>query len=150
MDMTEVLQLASSVVVGLGSGWVGARANARAAIRRFDHEKLDRMIPAVREMAAIYRWSGEVHTHERPGEEPPHDRSTAATARFAEYRHELPLNIQHSLDSPRDDDLFSYGEWEQEVAGELNEWINATVQQLHRRRQRRAILFRTGRTERAS
>src|SRR5687768_6724730 len=92
-DIGLIAQVATSLIVGLGSGVVGAKAAERSSKRRYERDREDERLPVIREMAILYRWEGEYLTGERSSETPK-DRFRAAVAAFDLHRHDLPIKLQ--------------------------------------------------------
>jgi hypothetical protein len=134
-DLGSAAQVATSVVVGVGSGVGAAVVTNRLAMRRYRLERLDALIPAARRIAQLYEWQGESHMGLRRSS-PPEDEMKRAVAEFERFRHDLPPDVQRRLRSLDEDDLdqFDYGDIMAAAAIDLREWIAVETERRHRTR----------------
>lgn len=138
-EVAPIVQVVTSLIVGLGSGVVGAKATERSVRRRYEREREDTRLPLIRELATLYRWEGEHLIGERSNGAPD-DRFKEAVTAFDLHRHDLPIALQEELDDDSrvdPDDTYSIGEHYLALSEQLLAYHKQCVLQRQRPRRRR-------------
>jgi hypothetical protein len=132
-ELGPVVEFLIPIVVGIGSGIGSAIITNRHAIRRYQSERMDSLIPAARRVAHLFQWQGESYMGIRQSG-PPDDKFREAQEEFNRYRHDLPLEVQRPLndmDNERDS-MFDYGDAMVAASARLLAWVEEETDRRHR------------------
>lgn len=129
-----VAQFLVSILVGVGSGIGAAVMTNRHADRRYHAERMDALIPAARQIAELFEWQGESYMGIRQSR-PPDDEFRSAKELFNRYRHDLPPEVQKSLNEmdKESSSMFDYGDAMVAASARLLKWVEEETHRRHRR-----------------
>jgi len=126
-DLSAPVQVATALIVGIGSGLGSALLAQRHNDARYVAQRRDALIPAARSAATYYYSQGEYLMGLRSNP-PDGDSMLKATAGLNEYRHDLPVDIQRRFADLRPDaelDMFETGDVMCGIAVALLDWVDA-------------------------
>lgn len=131
-DLGPVAQFLATIVIGIGSGIGAAVITNRYATRRYQSERMDALIPAARRVGELFKWQGESWMGIRQSG-PPDDEFRKAREQFNPYRHDLPPEVQSSLNKmdQEDDSMFDYGDAMVAASARLLEWVDEETKRRH-------------------